>query len=249
MTADEARAKAAQLYEAGVAAFRRGDQDESRQINEQVLKLGEEHDDDESVVRGLIGLSRIAFREGDHAALRALCERAMPLWERLPDRSVVTSPIHMLAESARLEGQLERARDLYEKSIAASREVGNNRFEAVEQLNLSFLELQAGDLEAARARVKASVQASAPGEGDLPYVLLALGAIAARGGDGRRAAEMLAKAEAMLAERGEVFDPGDKPLFDSATADARDVLGESFVEAWEAGSSLSTDEALARALL
>ena len=109
MTPDEARVKAEQLYKDGLAAFRRGDQDESRRINEQVLKLGEEHHDDESIVRGLIGLSRIALRDGDHATLRVLCERAMPLWERLEDRSVVTSPIHLLAESARLEGALERA--------------------------------------------------------------------------------------------------------------------------------------------
>jgi hypothetical protein len=131
------------------------------------------------------------------------------------------------------------ARDLYEKSIAASREVGDKRFEALEYLNSPFLELQAGNLEGASARVKASVEASALEEGDLPYVLLALGAIAARGGDGRPAAEMLAKAEAMLAEKGEVVDPGDKPLFDSARADAREALGESFDEVWRSGSSLS----------
>lgn len=249
MRPEEARAKAHELYDDGMAAFRRGDQEESRRLNEEVLRLGEEHGDDESVVRGLIGLSRIAFRESDHATLRALCARAMPLWERLEDRSVVTNPIHMLAESARLQGDLDRARDLYKESIEASRQAGDDRFEAVEYLNSAFLELQAGNVDAARARVQSSIEARSPEEGDAPYVLLALGAIAARKADGNIAAQLLAKAEAMLLERGEVFDPGDKPLFDSAKAEAHGALGASFDQAWRAGGALTSDEAMQLARL
>jgi Tetratricopeptide repeat len=91
----------------------------------------------------------VAFREGNHARVGELCERAIPLWQRIDDRTVVTSPVHMLAESARLEGDLEKARTLYEQSVASAERDGDAGTVAMELNNLALLELQAGNADRA----------------------------------------------------------------------------------------------------
>ena len=246
------------LYEEGLAAFRSGDQERSRQLNDQVLIIGRELDDPATMVRGLIGLSRIAFRDQDHATVRALCAEATPYWEQLDDTSQVTSPIHLLAESARLEGNLVQARVYYDQSIAYNQEVGNEGMLAIEFNNKALLEIQAGNLDEADGLARRSLQLVRSGNVQGPrglrptdgaYCLLALGAIRARKGDAGRAASLLAAAEAILTSNGAIFDPGDQPLFDESKALATNQLGEGrFVKAWQEGAIMSADQAFKVAL-
>lgn len=203
-------------------------------------------------MRGLIGLSRIAFREKDHTKVRSLCVQASPFWEQLEDRSQVTSPIHLLAESARLEGDIPRARELYDKSIAYSEEAGDVRMLAIELNNKAFLEIQAANIDEAERLARESLRLLREGTTrgvrptDSAYCLLALGSIAARKGDANRAASLLAASEAILATNDAIFDPGDKPLFDEASALARKQLGDAhFLAAWERGSSMPASQAFA----
>ena len=251
-TQEERIVQASALYKEGLTAFRAGDQARSSELNQEVLSIGREIKDSATIVRGLIGLARIAFREKDHPTVRSLCAEAGPLWEKLDDRSQVTSPTHLLAESARLEGDIPRARTLYDRSIVYSEEAGDVRMHALELNNKAFLEIQAGNIDEAEELVRASVrrlqdeaaQVARPTDG--AYCLLALGWIAARRGEGDRAASLLAASETILAANDAIFDPADKPLFDQGCALARDQLGEAqFLAAWERGSSMGASQALA----
>lgn len=241
MREDAARAK--DLYEEGVAAFRRGDAEASERLNRQALDIGRTIGDAASIARGLIGLSRVAFRAGDHERLRALCEEAEPFWLQLENPMEVTSPIHMMAESCRLQGELERARGLYERSIAAARRCDDARWVALELNNVALLELQAGDADAAERATRGSIATHEPGPMDLAYALLSLGSVAALRRDGTRAARTLAASQAILQELESIFDPADQPLFDRAVHLAREAAGDGFEAAWAAGADLTIDQA------
>ena len=247
---EERIVQATSLYEEGLAAFRAGDQARSGQLNHEVLSIGREIKDPATIVRGLIGLARIAFREKDHTTVRSLCDQAGPFWEQLEDRSQVTSPIHVLAESARLEGDIPRARALYDRSIAHAEEAGDVRMLAIELNNKAFLEIQAGNIDGGERLARDSLRLLRDGAAqvaratDGAYCLLALGSIAARRGEGDRAASLLAASETILAANDAIFDPGDKPLFDQGCALARNQLGEAqFLAAWERGSSMGASQA------
>lgn len=245
MDAEVARAK--QLYEEGLAAFRRGDDPTSARLNQQTLDIGRAVADPASIARGLIGLSRLAFRASDHERLRALCEEAEPYWLQLEDPMEVTSPVHMMAESYRLQGALERARELYERSIAIARRYDDARWVALELNNMALVELQAADPDAAERATRASLATMEPEPIDLAYVLLSLGSVAALRRDGATAARMLAAAHTILQDLGSLFDPADQPLFERGVSLAREAAGDGFEAAWAAGAGLTIGGARALA--
>lgn len=241
MSAQAARAK--QLYEEGLAAFRRGDDDTSARLNGRVLEIGRAAQDPASIARGLIGLSRLALRDGDHERLRALCEEAEPFWLGLENPMEVTSPIHMMAESCRLQGALDRARELYRRNIAIAQRYEDARWVALELNNVALLELQAADPDAAERATRESLATIEPEPMDLAYALLSLGSVAALRKDGPGAARLLAAAQAILQDLGSVFDPADQPLFERSTRLAREAAGNGFAAAWAEGATLTVDQA------
>ena len=238
-----------QLYNDGLAAFRRGDQAESLRLNEQALQISEAAADELNTVRALVGLGRVAFRDGDYGRVKELAERAMPLFDRLPDKTLVTSPIHMLAESARADGRLDEARTHYERSLELSRATGDRIFEAVEHVNVALLEIAVGNADAAERSARTCLAIEEGRESNLPYALLALGAAAVLRGDARRAVVALTAAHRLVSVAGEMFDPADQPLYDTNIEAARKMLSaEELAEAEGRGRAMSTDEAIALAV-
>lgn len=237
MTTEADQAKA--LYDEGVAAFRAGDDQTSRQRNDAAIEIGRRTGDAATMVRGLIGLSRLAFRAGDHDELVRLCREAEPFWLSMEDTTTVPSPIHMIAESLRGRGELEAARPLYRESIRIARDGDDLEWVALELNNLAFLELQAEDADAADACSAESVQTHHPEGMMVAYALLAKGAIAALRGDGGRAAHCLAAAQTMVSESGTVFDPADQTIYDAALRRLDALLPEhERTAAWNDGCAL-----------
>lgn len=134
-----------ELYRLGLEAFRRGDQPESKRLNEEALDMARRQLDEVNEVRALIGLSRVAFREGDHTEVERLAEACLPIWERLLDKTIVTSPYHMLAESHRLHGRFHEARKFYLRNIEEARAIHDDEMVEVEMINLALLEVAAGN--------------------------------------------------------------------------------------------------------
>jgi hypothetical protein len=191
----------------------------------------------------------VAFRDGDNDRVRDLADRAMPMFEGLPDKTLVTSPIHMLAESARADGRLDEARGHYDRSLELSRATNDRLFEAVEYVNVALLEIAAGDADAAERSAKACLAIEEGREGNLPYVLLAIGAAAVIKGNARKAVVALSAAHRLVSMGGEMFDPADQPLYDSNIAAAREALALYEVEAAEReGRAFSFEDAIAFAV-
>ena len=70
---------AADLYAQGLDAFRAGESQRSRELNEESLRLARAAGDTTAQAMATIGLCRIAFRDGDYGAGRRLAREAREL--------------------------------------------------------------------------------------------------------------------------------------------------------------------------
>ena len=211
------------LYRAGLEAFRRGETERSRELNEQSVALARERDDGPAIVNALMGLARVALREGDLERVHGLARegRELATARGLGEESL-RLPLHLDAEATRMGGDFRTARSLYEQSIALNRRLGNARMVAVEQSNLAWVEINEGKVDEAEALIRESLES--PGEDDgylRAFCLVALARCAAERGDKALAQERLAEADRLLDEAGLILDPADRREYERTVALAR----------------------------
>lgn len=211
-----------ELYRLGLEAFRRGEQLESRRLNEQALRIARVQKDQINEIRALIGLCRVAFREGDHDEIERLTDDCLPIWETLPDKTLVTSPFHMLAESHRLHGRFDEARQLYLRNIEQARALNDSEMIDIETINLALLEVAAGNHEEAMEHIR---RLAGQGEVQDPYLLLARGAARVASGDHHEGVADLVASSRLLEEEGQILDPADQRVYDAAMERARGLRG------------------------
>ena len=200
-----------ELYREGVAAFRKGDQERSRALNEEALGLARSEGDRAGEALALVGLSRVAFREGDNARVKELALAARELARETGDRSTDVAPLHMLAAGTRLSGDYDEARRLYVESIDLNRSLDDTRMVAVELHNLGHVELHRGDVAAAE-RLFAERLELRNAEDAYERAMDALNdaALAVAHGRSSDAESSLRVSEETLAEAGIVLDPDDR---------------------------------------
>ena len=200
------------LYREGVEAFRRGEDERSRELNEQSLSRARAAGDAAAVVKASMGLARLALRAGDLDRVHALVTEARA---QAPDEASLALPLHLDAEATRLGGDLVAARALYDESIALNRRLGNVGAVEFEQANLAWVEINEGNLDAAEDLIRGSL-AGALGESACgrAFGAIALARCAAERGDSGRARELLAEADGELADAGLVLDPPDRPEYE-----------------------------------
>src|SRR4051794_10302171 len=90
------------LYDQGLAAFRRGDTEASRSLNDEALAAAV---DDAERARALIGLTRVAFREAAYDDGLQLSAKADALADSAGDDELRTLGLHMQAEITRAQGR------------------------------------------------------------------------------------------------------------------------------------------------
>ena len=202
--------EARDLYEQGLEAFRRGDDERSNELNEESLAVARREGDAAAIVDALIGLARVALRDGDLGRVHALAAEAR---EVAPDERTLALPLHLDAEATRMSGDLAAARALYDESIELNRRLGDERMVAIEYANLSWVEINEGRLDEAEALLEASLEAA----GNEPYLSafdwIGQARVAVLRGDTARARELIADADRLLTEAGVVLDPADEPEY------------------------------------
>lgn len=219
---DHAEALAAE----GLAAFKAGDAERSRRLNEESLELARRLDDAPAIVRALAGLMRLGLRDRDFDAVEALARECEQVASDAGDRALERLPLHMRAEAARMRGELARARTLYDRSIALNRELGNDAMVRAELGNKGWLELADGRPEEAERLLRESL-ALAP-EDDAygrAFCLLGLARLDLERGDAA-GVDTLVEAERLLARAELVWDPAEEDEHARTLALARAVAGD-----------------------
>ena len=214
MTAERAKS----LYDDGLAAFRRGDNEESRRLNQAAIDAAAQAGAGREEALGHIGLSRVAFRDRDYGAGLEHAGRAGELATAAHADDIAIHAVHMRAEITRAQGDYVAAVPLYEYLLEADASSGNSRGLSMEHANLASVLIQVGDLAAARQHLLAAKEHCT--EDLRPYLVLAWGGLLARDGDAATALRLLGAVHAYLESAGEVLDPAEQLEFASHLAAA-----------------------------
>lgn len=233
------------LYGAGLAAFRRGDNDKSRGLNQRALEVAEAVGSDTGKNRALIGLSRAAFRDGNFSLGADQAAAAGAVAERAGDEEGLTLAMHMEAELRRASGDYGAAIPLYEHLLTLDRSAEDDRAIAMELYNLGSVLLQTGDLDRAESCLRESLDRAVVQQavGQIPYSLLGLAGLAARRGDARAAGQLLGAVEAHFEAEGEVLDPAEQIELASHKTIGAGADPDAFALAYAGGRSQSLEDA------
>jgi non-specific serine/threonine protein kinase len=193
-------------------------------------------------VRGLL-----AERQGDvdqaetflTQALAAFTERGMTPWQ-------ATSRF-WLSNVAVQRHDYDRARALLEEALQLQERTGWGSGKALILLNLSWVASLQDDLDRAEDIGREALALGWESSNLLTVVqeLEQLAAIAAKRGDGHRAARLGGAAHAMAQRIGYDLRTSDHPELPNVV---KAFLGDAFEAAWQAGQSLTPEEAMAEAL-
>src|SRR3954453_19848433 len=241
----EAQSLSRSLYDEGLAAFRRGDTEASRTLNEQSLAAAV---DEAERARATVGLTRVAFREAAYDEGLRLSAKADALAESAGDEELRTLALHMQAEITRAQGHYADAVHLYEELLRRDLEAGDDESLSMEHYNLGSVLLQADDLVSAEQHLRESLRlVGDAGHNQLPYTLLGLGGLAARRGDAVLAGTILGAVSAHFDKIGEVLDPAEGVELATHVAAAQSVDAAAYETAYAAGRALTIEEAADRA--
>jgi tetratricopeptide (TPR) repeat protein len=243
----EARAQA--LTSAGVLAFRAGEDDEAKALQTEALDIARRSGDRASEANAHGGLARLALRAGAYDETRTHAEAAVAIWRELGDDEALARQLHLLPYIDYMQGDDDAARSGFEESLELARRVGAQELVVSELTNLGSVETRAGNLDRALAleREALALALELGSAYVVPYCVVNLGGVASARGDHEDAARILAAGKAMFDRSGAAIDPGTAIELERHVERTKAALGGEFERAWQAGSALDDDQAIAAA--
>jgi tetratricopeptide (TPR) repeat protein len=234
----------------GFMPFWMGDDEAAAELFGRSLDIGRQLDDQALVSQALGGLARVALRT-DVAEGRRLAREALAVSEAAGDAPGRSNAIHLLGVGAQIAGDLLEARGWMTQRLALVRATDNQVLIASEACNLSMVERQLGDLEAAEAlaREALEIEEHTGDQFPMPFAFSGLAAIASARGQVEHAATLVGAAEAIMAVKAMAWPPDERPHYEVLLAALPEAMGSAaFERAREAGRSMATSDAVALAL-
>jgi non-specific serine/threonine protein kinase len=245
---DRLRGKAS--LNAGMMSFWLGDDERAAGLFGRSLEIARRLPDPPMISQALGGLARVALRT-DVAEGRRLAGEALTVSEAAADEAGRSNALHLLGVGAQIAGDLIEARDWMTQRLALVRGMGNEFLVASEASNLSMVERQLGNLDAAEALAREALEIGERigDEFTKPFAISGLASIATERGDYRRAAILVGTAETIMDTQKMAWPPDERPHYERLLADLPEAMGANGFEAVRRrGRSMSTSEAVAFAL-
>jgi predicted ATPase len=243
------RAKA--LYGAGYLAWCQSDYAAARDWMQESLSIRRELGERQGVAETLDSLGAMALFLEEYAPARELLEESRALWQELGEPLGLAGVLARLGELERALGNTVPARGLQEESLAIRRKAGAKWDIGYCLWSLGNIAYDERDFARARElHLEALRTVREVGDkSNLPYLLEPLGAVAAAQGEAERAVCLLGTSARLREIFGVPMLPGPSAEIERQLARLRAVLGEArFAAAWEAGRSMSVEQAVAYAL-
>jgi hypothetical protein len=137
------------------------------------------------------------------------------------------------------------------KRLALVREMNNEALISSEASNLSMVERQLGNLDAAETLVREAMEI-AERRGDefmKPFTLSGLAAVASERGQFERAATLIGAAEAIMEAQGATWPPDERPHYERKVSALCNTMGSAaFSRFRTAGRAMNSSEAVRFAL-
>ena len=235
---------------AGFMPFWAGDDTAADELFGRALATGRRLEDAALTSQALGGLARVALRS-DVAEGRRLAREALAVSEGAGDAPGRSNAIHLLGVGAQIAGDLLEARDWMTQRLALVRATGNQLLIASEACNLSMVERQLGDLDAAEAlaREALEIEERSGDQFTMPFAFSGLAAIAAERSQYERAATLVGAAEAIMDAQGMAWPPDERPHYERLLTVLPEAMGgPAFEQARATGRSMTTRDAVALAL-
>jgi tetratricopeptide (TPR) repeat protein len=235
---------------AGFMPFWMGQDDRAAELFNQGLDIARRLDDAPMISQALGGLARVALRT-DVADGRRIAREALDVSVAAADEAGRSNALHLLGVGAQIAGDLPEARDWMTQRLALVRMQGNQFLVASEAGNLSMVERQLGNLDAAESLSRESLQI-AESIGDkfnTPFVFSGLASIAVERGQFELAATLVGAAERLMEEQHMAWPPDERPHYERLLAVLPESMGaDEFERARAAGRSMTTNHAVDLAL-
>jgi hypothetical protein len=202
------------------------------------------------ISQALGGLARVALRT-DVTEGRRLAHEALVVSEGAADEAGRSNALHLLGVGVQIAGDLPEARDWMTQRLALVRTMGNEFLVASEASNLSMVERQLGNLDAAEGLAREGLEISeAIGDRFMtPLAFSGLAAIATEHGEFERAATLVGAAEALMESQHMAWPPDERPHYERMMAVLPEAMGSAeFERARRAGSAMGSSDAVEFAL-
>lgn len=242
---------ASALIKLANAATEKGDYATASGYLEEALEIWREIGDKHGIGRALISLGWSALRSGDHHLAHRRLEEALALSRELGDTRSMGFELSGLGEIALRQGDYPRATQLMEESLELRRQLGNKWGVGVSLGMLGWLAMRERDWNRAVARLGESlkVRQEISDKGGSAWCLERLAGIAIVQGQAEKAVRLFGAAAALRASIGSVIDPVDQASYERNRGSLRAKLGpERFKAAWDEGSAMTIEQAIAYAL-
>ncbi|MGZ6636707.1 MAG: adenylate/guanylate cyclase domain-containing protein [Solirubrobacteraceae bacterium] len=230
-------------------AYLQGDTERARALLEEKLALARRLEDREAIAAALHGFANLAIGEGDHERFVVLEEESLSLCEG--ERHALY-PLSGLAWEALIHDDYANACALFQRAVAVARKWGVHTEAAMNLASLATVMAFKGDMSKALALLEESVVLSRKFGATAALVkdcLPGFAALRSAQGDAERAVRLLSASDALRAEMGSLGGPVAQEIRKRILEAAQGELDEDRIaSAFEAGQSLTLDEALAEAL-
>jgi predicted ATPase/DNA-binding SARP family transcriptional activator len=222
---------------------------------EEALSIGKELGDRWNIATALRNLGVMNNIRGNYSEARVFLEQALKVWRDMGTEGKLGSAISLafLGDVALSCNQVEKARSLYDESVAGLKEpdVGDNNFLGYPIRRLGQLAWREGNDENAISRCKESLRLNYEVSDPRGVLCCVAGfaAIAVSHGRWERAAKLMAAVETQLATIGIDLWYMDKMEYERNLALLHAKLDEkTLAKLWEKGTGMSFDDAIAFAL-
>jgi predicted ATPase/DNA-binding CsgD family transcriptional regulator len=180
-----------------------------------------------------------------------LCKRALALFHNQDDKPGLTFTLNMLGELARAQEDYDAARRYYEESLSLAIETSNRQREATALNNLSFVAYHQQNYRLALELAYRALILARELKSDFRqacFIATVAGPAIALGRP-ELAAQLLGASYARFKSLGILHAPVDQSELDHFETATRQHLGdEAYLETWQAGQTLTLQEAVSLAL-
>ncbi|MCC6790566.1 MAG: tetratricopeptide repeat protein [Thermomicrobiales bacterium] len=245
---NDAQTIARALNNLGVVAQDQGNYERAQELGEESLALFRAAGDRIRIAAALNNLGIVSRRKGDPERATELFEESLVIWKELGDNLRTALALNNLGVASFEAGDLPRAAARYEEALVIWRERGDRTGAALSLHNLAEVLRDQGDLARSAALWEESLalRAEQGNVAGFAESLSGLAVIAMRAGLNERAVRLLGAAEGMQQRIGYQLPPKERDQQTRATAALRAKLdAASFQRAWEAGETMSLDDAVA----
>ncbi|MCW3096940.1 MAG: hypothetical protein JWL77_2558 [Chthonomonadaceae bacterium] len=239
------------LNNLGNIAKEQGRYDAAHALHEESLAIERELGNRQGVASSLNNLGLLAEVRGDSAAARALYLESLELHRALGARSEEAGNLVGLGNVACREGDYLLARTLFEESLAIRKPLGDSWGIAISLQGLGASASLLGDSATALTQLQESLTIRQKLEDRLGMAetLRSLASLAHCTAHPDRAARLWGAMSALQDTIGSALSPNQQQEWQAELAAAREAIGEAaFTSVWEAGHTMTLDQAIAYAL-